>query len=388
MRVLLLSAAIVAGAFTVTACNKDSSPTAPTPATVALTGNLAFGNVTVNTAATSTMTISNTSSTALTVTSVTFPSGFTGNWSSGTIAAGAQQPVVVTFAPSAAIGYSGSITVTANQLTTPATASVSGTGVATPTFTLTGTITETPPTITTPVVGARVEFVDGANQGKFGVSDSRGVYQVTGLSNGGYTVLVTLTGYTSVSRPVGIDGNSTLNIQMDPVGQRSSFGAGDYRVNTDIPPGRYFTDPVDGCNWKRLSGFGGTQAEILASAQIDFDAGQWVVDILATDVGFQTGANCGRWSRTAALGSQTSITKGKWLVGAQVSPGTYQAAAGPGCYWERLSKFTGDISAVIVNEFVSSAGTQLVTIAATDVGFSTNNECGPWTRVSSLSTRR
>ena len=140
---------------------------------------------------------------------------------------------------------------------------------------------------------------------------------------------------------------------------------------------------MDGCNWKRLSGFGGTQGEVLASAVIDFDAAQWIVDIASTDAGFQTDPNCGRWSKTPALGLQSSITKGKWLVGSQVSAGTYRASASPGCYWERLSKFSGDISAVIVNEFVSGAGSQVITILPTDVGFSTNNECGAWTRVSS-----
>lgn len=380
MRALILSATLVAGTFTLVACNKMTSPTAPT-GTIALSGNLAFGTVTVNTTATSTMTISNGGSSAVTVTGIAFPGGFTGNWSGGTIAAGGSQPVVVTFAPTAATAYSGAITVTATQVSTPATMTATGTGATAPTFTLSGVVTETPPTVSTVLVGARVTFLDGANAGKFAVSDSKGVYQITGLSNGGYTVSVTLAGYVSVARPVGIDGNTTLNLQMDPGSPRTGFGAGEYRVNTDIPPGRYFTDPVDGCHWNRLRGFGGMQADIIASAQVDFDAAQWIVDIASSDAGFQTDPNCGRWSRTATLGAQTSITKGKWLVGTQVSAGTYRSSASPGCYWERLNNFSGEISAVIVNEFVSSSGTQLITIASTDVGFSTNNECGAWTRV-------
>ncbi|MEO8678812.1 MAG: choice-of-anchor D domain-containing protein [Vicinamibacterales bacterium] len=381
MRVLLLSAAIVGSTFSLAACNKDSSPTAPSSAAMALTGNLAFGPVTVNSTATQTLTISNGGTAALTVTGITFPSGFSGNWSGGTIAAGGSQPVVVTFAPTAATAYSGTITVTATQISTPATVTATGTGATAPVFTLSGIVTETPPTVSTVLAGARVTIIDGANAGLFAITDSRGAYAITGVSNGGYTVSVTLTGYVSKASPVGIEGNTVLNLQMDPTSARTSFGAGDYRVNADIPPGRYFTDPVDGCNFQRLSGFGGTQAEILGSAQVDFDAAQWIVDILSTDAGFHTDPNCGRWSTTAVRGAQSGITMGKWLVGSQVSPGTYRASANSGCYWERLSKFTSDNSAVIVNEFVSSPGTQLVTIASTDVGFSTNNECGAWTRV-------
>jgi len=382
MRVLLLSAAIVGSVLSLEACNKKDSPTAPTPATVALTGNLTFGTVTVSSTATLTLTISNTGTTALTVTSVSFPAGFSGNWSSGTIAAGAQQAVVVTFAPSAATTYSGSITVTATELTAPAAIAVSGTGAAAPTFSLSGTVTETPPTITTTLAGARVTFVDGANAGKFGVSNAQGVYQITGVANGGYTVIVELAGYISVTRPVGIDGNSTLNIQLNPTGPRTGFNAGVYRVNIDIPPGRYFADPGRGCNWKRLSGFGGTPGEVLSSAVIEYDAGQWIVDLLATDAGFQTDPNCGRWSTTAQFVAQSIIKPGKWLVGTQIVPGIYRASAGAGCYWERLNRFTGEGTDVIANLFVSSAGTQLVTIAATDVGFLTNDECGEWSRVS------
>ena len=381
MRALVLSVAIVGCALSLAACSKAASPTGPTSVAIALSGNLAFGSITINQSATSTMTVSNTGSSAVTVSSITFPSGFAGNWSSGTIAAGGSQPVVVTFSPTALTAYSGAVTVTASQLSAPLTMTASGTGTAVATFTLSGVVTETPPTVSTVLAGARVTILDGANAGKGATSDARGEYQIAGVVNGGYTVSVTLAGYVSVARPVGIDGNTTLNLRLDPTSPRTGFSGGDYRVGVDMPPGRYLTDPVDGCNWQRLSGFGGTQSEILASAQIDFDAGQWVVDILATDLGFHTDSKCGRWSTTAAQGAQSGIAKGKWLVGSQVSPGTYRASSTAGCYWERLSKFTGDNGAIIVNEFASAAGTQLVTIAATDVGFSTNAECGPWTRV-------
>ena len=98
------------------ACGDDKGPTTPTPtSTVSLTGNLSFGNVIVGSTATSTLTISNTGAAPLTVTGISYPPGYTGSFTSGTIAAGASQAVTVTFAPTAAQSYSGTITVTGNQ---------------------------------------------------------------------------------------------------------------------------------------------------------------------------------------------------------------------------------------------------------------------------------
>ena len=108
-----------------------------------LSGNLAFGNVTVNTTATSTLTISNSGNSTLTVNSISYPTGFSGNWSSGTIGAGASQNVTVTFAPTAATSYGGTITISANQTGGTPTIGISGAGVGAPTriIELTGDLT-------------------------------------------------------------------------------------------------------------------------------------------------------------------------------------------------------------------------------------------------------
>jgi len=67
-----------------------------------------------------------------------------------------------------------------------------------------------------------------------------------------------------------------------------------------------------------------------------------------------------------------------------VTAGTYQAAnAAVGCEWQRLSAFTGTPDAVIASAFVGTAAAQLVTIAGTDMGFSSTAECGTWTRTGS-----
>ena len=95
---------------------------------IRLTGDLAFGNVAVGSSATRTLTIYNDGNSALTVSSISYPSGFSGNWS-GTIAAGGSRDVTVTFAPSAVQGYSGNLTVNSDKTSGTSTRSVSGTGV-------------------------------------------------------------------------------------------------------------------------------------------------------------------------------------------------------------------------------------------------------------------
>ncbi|MFN8243016.1 MAG: choice-of-anchor D domain-containing protein [Ferruginibacter sp.] len=96
-----------------------------------LSGNLAFGNVTVGTTSQRTLTITNTGNATLNVTSINYPTGFSGNWNSGSIAAGGSQNVTVTFAPTAATTYGGTITVNSNATSGTNTISCSGTGTTT-----------------------------------------------------------------------------------------------------------------------------------------------------------------------------------------------------------------------------------------------------------------
>jgi hypothetical protein len=114
---------------------------AATP-TISLSGSLAFGSVTVGSTSTKTLTIQNTGSATLTVNSITCPSGFSANWTSGTIAAGSSRSVTITFSPTQATSYSGSITVSSNASNGTQSISVSGTGAqaATPTISLSGSL--------------------------------------------------------------------------------------------------------------------------------------------------------------------------------------------------------------------------------------------------------
>ncbi|HAO21285.1 MAG TPA: hypothetical protein DCQ37_12945, partial [Desulfobacteraceae bacterium] len=97
-----------------------------------LIGNPVFGDVQVNTTKTLTFTISNSGNSPLTVSSITYPAGFTGNWNSGTIAAGGSQIVTLTFAPTATQTYSGTVVINSDKTVGTSTMQISGTGIITP----------------------------------------------------------------------------------------------------------------------------------------------------------------------------------------------------------------------------------------------------------------
>lgn len=79
------------------------------------------------------------------------------------------------------------------------------------------------------------------------------------------------------------------------------------------------------------------------------------------------------------------ITSGVWLVGTDVQPGTYRTP-GPAtgetyCFWSRHSSASGGL----LDDIIASDGAQpghqmVVTIAATDVLFRTN-DCAPFVKV-------
>lgn len=373
---------IVATLAIFAACNNKQTPTGPTTTgpVIGISGNLSLGSTTVGSSVSTTMTIANTGNAPLVVSSIGYPAGFSGNWAGGTIAQGTSQAVTVTFTPTSATTYTGTITVNANHTGGMNTMAVSGTGTTVPTFTLSGVVTETAPTTSTLLAGARITFLDGANAGKTGTSGADGRFEITGVTNGGYSISVILAGYQTITLPVGVDGNTTLTIRLNPLAPRTSFGPGQYRVVIDIPAGRYYSDPSHGCRFQRLRGFSGASGDVLAETQINFDARQWIVDLATTDAGFTTDAACGPWFTTPRHGTQTTINAGTWLVGTQVAAGTYRADnATAGCEWQRLSGFSGNASAVIGSGFASTAGAQLVTIVSTDTGFMTNTACGTWT---------
>jgi alpha-tubulin suppressor-like RCC1 family protein len=103
-----------------------------TTSIISLNGDLVFGNVVTNTTATRTLTITNSGNSALNVSSMSYPSGFSGAWS-GVIAAGGSTNVTVTFAPTALTTYSGTVAVNSDATSGLSTIAASGRGVVAPT---------------------------------------------------------------------------------------------------------------------------------------------------------------------------------------------------------------------------------------------------------------
>ena len=71
------------------------------------------------------------------------------------------------------------------------------------------------------------------------------------------------------------------------------------------------------------------------------------------------------------------IGSGTFRVGDDIAPGTYASLQDGGCYWARLSGFSGESADLIANDFVSQPGPGIVTIDPTDVGFE-STRCGTW----------
>jgi hypothetical protein len=157
-----------------------------------------------------------------------------------------------------------------------------------------------------------------------------------------------------------------------------TFRPGTYRVGIDIPPGTYRTrTDSPGCYWARLSGFSGQLGDIIANNFTNFHD---VVTISPSDAGFQTDG-CSVWTSDLSaitLSPTNSFADGTWIVGTDVSPGTWVAAGGPSCYWARLGGFSGSLGDIIANNF--GGGAQIVTIARGDAGFASDS-CGAWTKV-------
>lgn len=162
--------------------------------------------------------------------------------------------------------------------------------------------------------------------------------------------------------------------ESEPIEPSPTFGDGTWRVGVDILPGTYRSTETTACYWERLSAFTGDLSAILGN---DNPGGPAVVTIKATDVGF-TSKSCGTWvlaETDTPAAARTEISDGMWRVGVDILAGTYRSAETGGCYWERLSGFSGDLGEIIAND--NARGPAVVTIGASDLGF-TSRRCGTW----------
>jgi hypothetical protein len=79
---------------------------------------------------------------------------------------------------------------------------------------------------------------------------------------------------------------------------------------------------------------------------------------------------------------KSSFGDGTWVIGKDISPGTYRSQGGKSCYWERLSGFGGNN--ILTNGFGDTR--PVVTISPKDKGFKTEN-CGTWIEISKDSSK-
>ena len=173
-------------------------------------GNLAFGNVNVGSSSTPplTFTIVNGGNAPLAVSSISYPAGFTGDWSSGTIPPDSAQTVSVTFSPTAGGSYGGTVTVnTSNEIGTN-TIAISGTGVMTATTAAVVSSGGTPfygskvtfTATVTPASGSgetgTVQFqIDGNNAGSpVSLSGNTATYATTALGAGTHSIVAIYSG--------------------------------------------------------------------------------------------------------------------------------------------------------------------------------------------------
>ena len=211
-------------ALAASACDK-ASPTAPTPnpsaaatRVMSLSGSLAFGTVETGKTSELTLAIGNSGTGTLAVTGITVPAGYTLNWTSGTIAAGGSQQVIVRFAPTAAQSYDGTLAVSGDHTGGTTTAPLAGTGAepAPALATITGTATEPG---AGELSGASIEIRDGPDARKWTTTDARGKFTLSGLQPGTVTVRASKIGYSDIDQRITLAAGSVvaLNVSVPKV---------------------------------------------------------------------------------------------------------------------------------------------------------------------------
>lgn len=294
---------IILAATLGTACKKglsspttpSTTPTEPTPTRIiALSGNLAFGDVTVGLSASATLTISNQGNSTLTITGITGPSVLTSGWTSGSIAAGGSQNATVTFTPTAVQTYNGTATVSGNQTSGTNTIAMSGSGKVPP-----GGLTQ---------FGAG-QYLVGKDvaAGRYFSAPRAGCYWARLSGLGGTLGEILANDFIGFNAPQAIvdilgsdlafttDSDCGTWFNSPRRGFAASISPGWWLVGSQAAPGTYRATASSGCYWERLKNFDGTLSAIIAN---DFNSsgGSVLIAISASDTGFSTDDECGTWT--------------------------------------------------------------------------------------------
>ena len=155
----------------------------------------------------------------------------------------------------------------------------------------------------------------------------------------------------------------------DPI-QSATLGPGTYEVGVDLEPGIYagIAGPglLSSCYWERLKGVSGNFEDIVAN---DIPVGQFYVKVLPSDAFLKVGCSILPLEWWPAPETHLSeIDAGTYIVGRDISPGTYQGDGGAdvlsSCYWARLSGLSGSFDDLITND--NAVGQFFVNVAPTD----------------------
>jgi hypothetical protein len=107
---------------------------------ISLSEDIVFTNIIVDSEETAILTISNTGSADLNVSSIELSTGFTADWNSGTVASGNDQEVIITFSPTELKDYEGIVTVNSNADAGENTINISGTVIGAASISLSGNL--------------------------------------------------------------------------------------------------------------------------------------------------------------------------------------------------------------------------------------------------------
>ena len=162
-------------------------------------------------------------------------------------------------------------------------------------------------------------------------------------------------------------------------GPHVTFGDGKYVAGVDIPPGRYRALlPSNDCTGRTIGDGDFVPRSTLTIVDIDTD------DWLSSE-------GCGSWTDdlTPIVLPGQPFGDGSWLVGAEIAPGRYHAAApSEECRWFRLAHFSGRFrvdssgrGGVYLGAGRAWSGRGVVDIAAGDAGFHSEG-CGIWSAAS------
>jgi hypothetical protein len=186
----------------------------------------------------------------------------------------------------------------------------------------------------------------------------------TGANGGAIEILATDKGFSSRCTWYRID----PSVLATPSATKSTIASGMWFVGAEVKPGIYRTT-AKGCYYSLLSGFQGGIDDIIVNGSSGDNGG--ILEIVAGDKAISSRCD---WTLItvdairSATTTSTKIESGQWIVGGEITPGTYRTTASD-CYYSRLSGFRGDIDDIIANGSTPKNG-GIIEISASDLSFS------------------